>query len=202
VGWRELPASAVSGASDIAFVDSLHGYLAGLSGSFGGSQQAYVLRTDDGGSSWHPQEISVGTERAGGLVALSATSAAQLLRAENEPASRLFFTTSGGDVVGTPGTLNLTTARTRISRRQLRTAHHTIVVSGTLGGAVGGEQVVIARRSLGGGGWEDRTVIAGANGGTFSATFHVTGSSVFVAQWAGDSGRPGLGSHALTVIVR
>ena len=38
---------------------------------------------------------------------------------------------------------------------------------------------------------------AGANGGSFSATFTITRSAVFVAQWAGDSGRAGVGSKPL-----
>jgi len=39
-------------------------------------------------------------------------------------------------------------------------------------------------------------------GGSFATTWHITQSSVFVAQWAGDSGRPGQGSKMLTVTVR
>jgi hypothetical protein len=44
-------------------------------------------------------------------------------------------------------------------------------------------------------------VAAGANGGSFTATWRITGSSLFVAQWAGDSGRTGLGSRVLGVRV-
>jgi hypothetical protein len=42
---------------------------------------------------------------------------------------------------------------------------------------------------------------AGANGGSFSARFRIRSSEVFVAQWAGDSGRAGAGSQVLTVKV-
>ena len=43
---------------------------------------------------------------------------------------------------------------------------------------------------------------AGANGGSFTATFRITRSSFFVAQWAGDSGRTGAGTRVLGVSVR
>ena len=43
---------------------------------------------------------------------------------------------------------------------------------------------------------------AGANGGSFSATFTIRGATVFVAQWAGDSGRAGVGSRPLVLRVR
>jgi hypothetical protein len=42
---------------------------------------------------------------------------------------------------------------------------------------------------------------AGANGGSFTTTWHIGASSVFVAQWAGDSGRQSLGSTVLRVTV-
>ncbi len=43
---------------------------------------------------------------------------------------------------------------------------------------------------------------AGANGGRFTATFNASGSTEFVARWAGDSGRQGAGSSVLMVTVR
>ena len=61
---------------------------------------------------------------------------------------------------------------------------------------------MVARRNLSGGPWSEQRVVAGANGGSFSSTWHVTHSSVFVAQWAGDSGRPGSGSRVLEVTVK
>ena len=61
---------------------------------------------------------------------------------------------------------------------------------------------MVAARRTAGSAWTSRTVTAGANGGSFSATFTIKGSAVFVAQWAGDSGRAGVGSKPLLVRVR
>jgi len=75
-------------------------------------------------------------------------------------------------------------------------------VTGTLAGAQGGEQIVVSRRDAKGTRWTSEIVAAGANGGSFTATFRVTRSSYFVAQWAGDSGRTGAGTRVLGVSVR
>jgi hypothetical protein len=77
-----------------------------------------------------------------------------------------------------------------------------IRIDGVLKGAQGGEQIVVSRRSLKGGFWQHQTATAGANGGSFTTTWHTSSSSVFVAQWAGDSGRASLGSRVLRVTVR
>jgi hypothetical protein len=74
-----------------------------------------------------------------------------------------------------------------------------VTVNGTLAGAVGGEEIVVSRRDAAGGAWQHQEVVAGANGGSFTTTWRLSRSSVFVAQWAGDSGRPGLGSKVLSV---
>jgi hypothetical protein len=50
--------------------------------------------------------------------------------------------------------------------------------------------------------WRHQTVTAGANGGRFTTTWHIGASSVFVAQWTGDSGRSRLGSTVLRANVR
>ena len=71
-----------------------------------------------------------------------------------------------------------------------------------LTGAQGGEQIVVSRRNLRGGDWQHQMVTAGANGGSFTTTWQVGGSSVFVAQWVGDSGRASVGSRVLRLTVR
>ena len=63
------------------------------------------------------------------------------------------------------------------------------------------EQIVVSRRDLAGGPWQHQTVIAGANGGSFATSWRIKASSVFVAQWDGDSGRVGQGSSALKIRV-
>ena len=50
--------------------------------------------------------------------------------------------------------------------------------------------------------WSEQVVTAGANGGRFTATFRITGTTEVVARWAGDSGRQGAGSNVLKVAVR
>jgi hypothetical protein len=45
-------------------------------------------------------------------------------------------------------------------------------------------------------------VMAGANGGRYTATVRARGTTEIVAQWAGDSGRRGAGTPPLTVRVR
>jgi hypothetical protein len=57
----------------------------------------------------------------------------------------------------------------------------------------------VSARAVNGIDWTSKTVTAGANGGSFSATFNVKNAAVFVAQWAGDSGRIGEGTPPLLV---
>ena len=88
------------------------------------------------------------------------------------------------------------------TRRSLRRARGKVTIAGTLSGAAGGELITISTRPVKGGRWTSRTVLAGANGGSFSAAFAIGSTAVFVAQWAGDSGRGSVGSPALLVRVR
>jgi hypothetical protein len=88
-----------------------------------------------------------------------------------------------------------------LTKRTLQRTRGKATITGTLGGAIGGEQITVSARGLSGSVWTSRTVTAGANGGSFSATFNVKGPAVFVAQWAGDSGRTGEGTAPLVVRV-
>ena len=113
---------------------------------------------------------------------------------------QLFFTASGGDA-GAASPLKIKAKRSKFTRKSLKSAKGKVTISGTLTGAIGGEQVTISTRTVNGSKWTSRTVTAGANGGSYSATFTIKSSSVFVAQWAGDSGRNGAGTPPLTVSV-
>jgi hypothetical protein len=159
----------------------------------------------DGGHTWHPQEITAGSIPYDGLVTSSALDAAALIdgsSAVGEPEERLFFaTSSGGDVSGTAGALSLSTPLHVITQRRLWRDHFSVRIEGTLSGASGGEQIVVSHHNLSGGPWQHQVVVAGANGGSFGSTWVIRHSCVFVAQWAGDSGRPGEGSVSLKVIV-
>ena len=203
--WSEVLSTGTSGGTSLAFSDPRHGFM--TIDSFGSDfGNAYVLRTSDGGATWHPQLIAAGTVAARGLVAESAANAFALIDgpgpAGPTPASRLlFFTTSGGDA-GTPAALKISTRSTRLTRRRLRGQHGMVTLDGVLTGAQGGEQIVVSRRNLRGGNWQHQTVTAGANGGSFTTSWRIGASSVFVAQWAGDSGRASLGSKVLRVTVR
>jgi photosystem II stability/assembly factor-like uncharacterized protein len=202
--WSELLSAGTGEGVQLAFGSSGEGFLS-IDGFGNDHGDAYVLRTVNGGATWHPQEISVGEIPYGGLVASSGLNAAALVDAttvSGEPDDRaLFATTTGGDVSGSSETLALSTPKARLTKGALERARFSVRVTGTLSGALGGETIVVSRRNLAGGPWHQQQVVAGANGGSFTTSWHVTQSSVFVAQWAGESGRPGVGSRVLRVIV-
>ncbi len=203
--WTQILSAGTGEGIQLAFSDAAHGYLS--LGGFGHAEgNAYVLRTINGGISWHPQEITAGSIPSDGILASSSLDASVLIdgvSVSNTPLDReLFATSNGGDQSGTQEPLTLSTGRRRFSKRALKAAHDTVTINGTLGGALGGEQVVVSRRNLSGGEWQHQEVVAGANGGSFTTSWHISSSSVFVAQWAGASGRPGAGSTVLSVTVR
>jgi photosystem II stability/assembly factor-like uncharacterized protein len=202
--WSEILSAGASEGVQLAFATPAEGFMS-VHGFGTDTEDAYVLRTTNGGATWHPQEITAGSLGYGDLVASSGLDAAALIdgtSVSNQPLNRLFFATStGGEVAGTAEALTLSTARTLYSKRKLKAAHHSVRITGTLTGAIGGETIVVSRRNLAGGPWQEQQVVAGANGGSFATTWRITQSSVFVAQWAGDSGRPGLGSRVLKVTV-
>ena len=199
--WKERISAGTQSISGISFGSSSSGYLSVE--SFGDDfTNAYILHTSDGGQSWRPQAISPGVVGAAGIVAGDASKAFSLVKARGGAAAsrQLFATASGGDA-GVASPLKIKTKPTKFTKKSLKSAKGKVTVSGTLAGAIGGEQITISMRAVGGTAWARRTVTAGANGGSFSATFKMTSSSVFVAQWAGDSGRNGAGTKPVTVKV-
>jgi photosystem II stability/assembly factor-like uncharacterized protein len=209
--WSELLSTGSSDGQTLAFSDPLHGFM--TLESFGSdSTNAYVLHTTDGGATWRPQLIAAGHVATGseapptdGLVTEGASNAFALVDASLGAGATderlLFFTTSGGEA-GAPAQLTLSAKSRALSRKQLKRAHDVVRIDGVLKGAQGGEQIVVSKRNVRGGFWQHQTVTAGANGGSFTTTWHVSASSVFVAQWAGESGRASLGSRVLRVTVR
>ena len=115
--------------------------------------------------------------------------------------NHFFFTASGGDA-GSATTLALRTTKRSFTKKAFKKARGRVTVTGTLPGAVVGEQIVVSRRDLRGTHWTQQIVTAGANGGSFTTSWRIKGSSVFVAQWAGDSGRRGAGSVPLAISVQ
>jgi hypothetical protein len=211
--WTQVLSTGTSVGVQLAFATPLDGFLS-VSAFGGDGADAYVLRTTDGGATWQPQEITAGGLSYGDLVDPTALDAAVLVNGTvvgGETLRRLLFTTAtGGEIpaapsaAGTPvaGALTLSAHPASYTARKLKAAHDTVTISGTLTGAIGGETIVVARRSLAGGPWTEQRVVAGANGGSFSSSWHMTRTSIFVAQWAGGSGRPGSGSRVLEVKVK
>jgi photosystem II stability/assembly factor-like uncharacterized protein len=164
-------------------------------GSYAAEQGAgYALHTTDGGKTWRPQRISTAT-LPGSLVARGANEAYALLGER-----KFFFTKTGGDA-GEPSTLSLAGTK-KLSKKQLKKKKGKVAITGTLKGAQGGERIVVSRRDAKGVGWKHQVVTAGANGGSFTTSWKIKGSSVFVAQWAGDSGRAAVGSSVFSVRVK
>ena len=196
--WRESPSTGTAKATSVAFGSAGSGYL--TVGRFGDSTGGYVLRTTDGGTTWRPQSISPSALVGDGLVAPDATHAFGLVAA-GAVQRQFFFTTTGGDA-GSASSLTLKASPASFTKGSLRRTKGKVTISGKLAGAVGGERITVSARGRHGVDWSSRTVTAGANGGSFSATFNVKNAAVFVAQWAGDSGRGGVGSRLLLVKVR
>jgi photosystem II stability/assembly factor-like uncharacterized protein len=192
--WKEILSTGTSDATLLAFSDPLHGFMA-LRAFGPDAGDAFVLRTSDGGSTWRPQLISPGR-----LIGVGVNGALNGYALVDGPA-KLFFTQSGGDA-GQATSLRLSTRNRALTRKQLQRAGGTVTVDGVLPGAQGGERIVVSRRNLSGGAWQHQLSVAGANGGSFTTTWRVRGSSLFVAQWAGDSGRASSGSGVLRLTVR
>lgn len=180
--WKSLPGVGSPGFA-IEFSSPLDGYVA-VQGYFGSSQYGVVLRTTDGGRSWHPQLVSsfaIATLESGGSVdyALAGSNA-------------LYATAVGGDV-GSASTLTISA-----KPRSLRRKGH-VLVSGRLTPADGGEEIVVSK--LENGRWTHRLATAASNG-TFDTRWPVRRNAVFVAQVLGDADHRGAGTKPLTVKVR
>jgi photosystem II stability/assembly factor-like uncharacterized protein len=181
--WEELPSLATNDAYSLEFSDATSGYLAvrwfGTLRGFG-----LVLRTADGGRSWHPQLVSrqmITAVRTGGQTDYALAGGSHLLA-----------TVMRGDVGSRQG-LTLS-ARPRVVNRGGR-----VVVSGRLSPADGREEVVVAR--LSGGRWTVQRAIAASNG-AFTTRWRLSGRSYFVAQVLGDADHVGAGTAAVMVSVR
>jgi photosystem II stability/assembly factor-like uncharacterized protein len=193
--WTQQVGVGTDAPESISMADAANGIipLRGFSQTPSAASTGYVLRTSDGGKTWRPQAIARGP-----LVDAIATGPLQGYALIGD--EHLFFTGSGGDA-GTPTTLALKTNTKAFTAKAFKKAKGRVTVSGKLPGAVGGEQIVVSRRDLAGNRWVHQLVTAGANGGSFTTSWKIHGSSVFVAQWAGDSGRRGAGSAPLLVTV-
>jgi photosystem II stability/assembly factor-like uncharacterized protein len=184
--WTQLVATGTLSAYDLAFTAANRGYLA--VNSFGTERGGFLLKTSDGGRTWHPQLVSSHPLTRTGI----ATSAVQTDFA-TDTVGDLFYTTTGGDQ-GAASSLKLTTPSKRVKKRK------TIHVTGKLSPASGGEQVVVSARAFNRG-WVHKVVQVAANG-TFTTVWKLSRFTIFVAQWVGDADHEGAGSKVLQVSVK
>jgi photosystem II stability/assembly factor-like uncharacterized protein len=186
--WQELPGVGANNVYGLAFSGTKSGYLAISSfGDVGGL--GFILRTTDGGATWHPQLAAAAPVAPQGIAAPGGGTDYLLAGG-----SSLLFTTTGGDV-GKPSTLTITTRR----RKLAKPAH--ITVTGKLVPASGNERVTVSYRQPGSLLWRHQTVSTAANG-SFTTSWNVRkGVNLFVAQWAGDFRSTGDGSPVLQVRV-
>jgi photosystem II stability/assembly factor-like uncharacterized protein len=181
--WTQLIATGTLSGYQMAFTAANRGYVA--VSSFGLQRGGFLLKTSDGGRSWHPQLVSRNTLAPDGI----ATSGGQTDFAM-DTAGGLFASNTGGDQ-GAASALKLSTKTKRVKRGT------TIKVNGKLNPAAGGEQVVVSARAAKHG-WVHRVVQVAANG-TFTTVWRVSRLTIFVAQWAGDADHAGSGSRVLQV---
>jgi photosystem II stability/assembly factor-like uncharacterized protein len=183
--WTQLVATGTLSGYDMAFTAAKRGYIA--INSFGIQRGGFLLKTSDGGRTWHPQLVSMRALARNGIAASSGATDFAM-----DSKGGLFYTTTGGDQ-GAASSLELHTRRTHLRRRS------TIKVTGKLNPAAGGELVVVSARSAGHG-WVHK-VVQVASGGTFTTVWRLSHFTIFVAQWAGDADHEGAGSRVLQVTV-
>jgi photosystem II stability/assembly factor-like uncharacterized protein len=187
--WSELPGIGTEDAYGMAFSSTKAGYL--VIYRFGDINQpsGFLLRTRDGGATWHPQFV-VSTPIPAGGIAAPGGGVDYLLGGE----SALLSSTTGGDFGG-ESTLTVTTKR-RSYKKPVR-----ITVTGKLSPALGNERVTVSYRRPGSTGWASQTVKTAANGAYTTSWNLARGTNTFVAQWQGDFRSHGDGSPVLTVKV-
>jgi len=180
--WKVLSAVGWPGYQ-VEFSSPLNGYLA-IRGFGSIRTGGLVLRTTDGGRSWHPQLVSafpVAAVKSGGSIdyALAGTSV-------------MYATGVGGDV-GAGSALTIS------ARPHSRKKAGRVLVSGRLTPADGGEEIVVSLLQKGR--WTHRLATAASNG-TFVTRWSLRRTGTFVAQVLGDADHRGAGTTPLTVKVR
>jgi photosystem II stability/assembly factor-like uncharacterized protein len=178
--WDEIECLGSWRLNGVDFVDANHGFaLVTPTGRYVAG--AYLLRTDNGGKSWHPQFV-----RGGPASAIdSAESTSYLLVGD----AVLYATKSGGD-------MGATRKLTFSAKPKSLTKKATVKITGRLSPAHGGEDVVLSRHM--GGSWTVKHVTVASNG-VFSTSWPVSKTAVFVAQAFGDADHVAVGTAALTV---
>ena len=183
--WAEV-LSTGGGGADIAFSDRLHGWLAvpGYAYRYSGA----VLRTSNGGATWHPQVLSAGFLQH---VAASGRTGYALSADPSGKGGAMFATRKGGDA-GLPSLITVRPSARKIARGRKLT------IRGRLTPVRAGAQVVLSGRSSGR--WISRVVAVGARG-YWTSTWKLSRSTLFVAQALGDATYAGAGTRPLLVQV-
>jgi photosystem II stability/assembly factor-like uncharacterized protein len=186
--WTELPGIGTGTARGMSFSSAQKGYL--VISSFGDVRQptGFLLRTDDGGATWHPQFVVSTPIADDGVVAGGATD--YLLGGQQS----LLYSTTGGDS-GASSELTITAPKTRYAK-----ATH-VALRGKLTPASGNESVSVAYRRPGSTRWVTKTATVSANGSFTSSWDLAKGANQFVAQWQGNFRAHGDGSKVLVVTV-
>jgi len=187
--WTALPGVGTEQAYGMAFSSKTKGYL--VIDRFGdvSDRSGFLLKTTDGGGTWHPQFV-VSAPILGAGIAAAPGGTDYLLGGQ----SSFLFTTTSGEA-GKASALSITT------KRQKLTKPAGITVTGRLSPAAGNERVTVSYLPPGTNRWQHQTVAASATG-AYTTSWRVRrGSNRFVAQWAGDFRSKGDGSGVLTVKV-
>jgi hypothetical protein len=184
--WGERPATGTEVGYDISFSDDRHGFLAVT--EFGDDDHGFVLRTADAGKTWEPQLIAQERTADTGISAPAAQAGFALTRANH-----LLATHAGGSA-GAKSSLKISTPTPKLKKAG------TVHIDGRLSGARGGEPVIVSFRQKGSTRWLFETVQAASNG-TFTVVARIKKTATFVAQWAGDQDRRGVGTPTLKVSV-
>jgi photosystem II stability/assembly factor-like uncharacterized protein len=177
--WRELLGLGHLDIQSIAFTSARNGWAA--EGDADGTP-GDVLRTSDGGSSWRPQRVSDAQ--------IDELGAAGHVGYALDAGGDLFATNSTGDLGGA-SSLSLR-APSKADK------HGRVTVTGRLVPALAGASVEINYRPVSGGHWVHDFVTTGGSG-KFSLRVRITGTTAFVAQWAGEVGTSGAGSGVVVV---
>lgn len=187
--WRRIETTGGGRLYSLAFADRRNGYLA--------SDDGKVSATYDGGSTWNSQFPFYGGSEESGISSMiaapSKSSAFMLVRGSNH----VFVTNTGGKF-GARSTLKIKASKRRVRRRAR------VRITGKLSPAAGGERVTVLSRRIGakaGTKWraQVRTV---SSAGTFTTSWRLSRSTIFVARWSGNAARDGDAAKAVKVRVR
>jgi photosystem II stability/assembly factor-like uncharacterized protein len=186
--WTELPGVGTNAARGMSFSSAQKGYL--VISTFGDvrTPTGFLLRTDDGGATWHPQFVVANPIADFGVAAAGGTD--YLLGGQQS----LLYSTTGGET-GTASSLTIKAPKTKYTKP----VH--VTITGTLKPASGNERITVSYRRPGSTSWRSQTVTASANGAYTSSWNLAKGDNVFVAQWQGNFRSHGDGSKVLTVHV-